>query len=257
MIEPIFDNGFIYDSYACRKEKGTHKAIKRLDQFIKSSGDKWGEGNVYCLKCDISKYFDSIDHEVLISLIEKSIKDKEVMWLIREIVKSSFSHRVHNDLFNYRETGIPIGNLTSQLFANLYLNELDQFVKHDLQKRYYLRYMDDFLVFGDNKGELHKCEDILRNFLEKELKLELHRRKVSLDPVGQGVSFLGYRVFENYKLIRKSTVKRFVKNIQLKVANGEGIAESVRSWLSFANYANIFSLKQMLSERSDLGLTSF
>ncbi len=253
VLEPIFDRGFIYDSYACRKGKGTHKAIKRLDKFIQSAEECWGEGNVYCLKCDISKYFDSIDHQVLFDLIRRKVRDVNVLWLVEKIIKSSFSRRVHYDLFNFCETGIPIGNLTSQLFANLYLNELDQFVKHDLGEKYYIRYMDDFLILGNEKRRLHELEGILREFLRRELRLELHKKKVALYPVEKGISFLGYKVFRHYKLIRKSTILRFVKNIKEKT-NSSGITDSVRSWLSFANYANIFSLRHQLFELLALDL---
>lgn len=253
VLEPIFDRGFIYDSYACRKGKGTHKAIKRLDKFIQSAEECWGEGNVYCLKCDISKYFDSIDHQVLFDLIRRKVRDVNVLWLVEKIIKSSFSRRVHYDLFNFCETGIPIGNLTSQLFANLYLNELDQFVKHDLGEKYYIRYMDDFLILGNEKRRLHELEGILREFLRRELRLELHKKKVALYPVEKGISFLGYKVFRHYKLIRKSTILRFVKNIKEKT-NSSGITDSVRSWLSFANYANIFSLRHQLFELPALDL---
>ena len=251
VLEPIFDRRFIYDSYACRKGKGTHKAIKRLDKFIQSAEDRWGEGNVYCLKCDVSKYFDSIDHQVLFDLIKRKVRDVNVLWLVEKIIKSSFSHRIHYDLFNFRETGIPIGNLTSQLFANLYLNELDQFVKHDLGEKYYIRYMDDFLILGNEKRRLHELEGILREFLRRELRLQLHKRKVALYPVWKGIYFLGYQVFRHYKLVRKSTIVRFVKNIKMKNCSIE-IMDSVRSWLSFGNYAKIFSLKSRLCELLNL-----
>lgn len=239
IIEPIFDKGFIYDSYACRKEKGTHKAVKRLDKFIQSSEEKWGKGNVYCLKCDISKYFDSIDHDTLFSLIERKIKDCDILWLTREIIDSSFVYD-----FKSHKTGIPIGNLTSQLFANLYLNELDIFVKHVLKERYYLRYMDDFLVLGNEKKKLHKEEILLRDFLKENFGLELHSRKVSLFPISKGISFLGYLIFREYKLVKRNTVMRFLKNMRQK-GNGE-IVNSIRSWFSFASYANTFSLKKVL-----------
>jgi retron-type reverse transcriptase len=245
VIEPIFDKGFIYDSYACRKGKGTHSAIKRLDHFIRSACTKWGEDNVYCLKCDISKYFDSIDHEVLMSLIERKIKDPKLLWLINKVVKSSLSHRIYETLFDFRDTGIPIGNLTSQLFANLYLNELDQFVKHDSGIKYYLRYMDDFLVLSGDKGELHQLESVFREFLKKNLKLELHYKKVSLSPLSRGIGFLGYRLYKSYKLIRGSTVRRFIKKIKSKRTELEKEV-AIRSWLSFASYANTHNLKQLL-----------
>ena len=125
IVEPIFDTGFIYDSYACRKNKGTRAAVLRLKKFLRSSYD-CGEGNImggYVLKCDISKYFDNVDHDILVSLLEKKISDEKTMRLARMIIDSTCTHA---------GKGIPIGNLTSQLFANVYLNELDQFVKHTL-----------------------------------------------------------------------------------------------------------------------------
>lgn len=239
IIEPIFDKGFIYDSYACRREKGTHKAIKRLDRFIQSTEEKWGKENVYCLKCDISKYFDSIEHNILFDLIKKRIKDSNTLWLIREIINSSFVYD-----FKPRKAGIPIGNLTSQLFANLYLNELDIFVKHILREKYYLRYMDDFLILGSDKKILYKEEILLRGFLKENLKLELHPGKVSLCPISKGTYFLGYKIFREYKLLRKSTVVRFLRNMRQK--EGEEIIDSIRSWFSFASYANSYSLKEVL-----------
>jgi RNA-directed DNA polymerase len=248
IIEPIFDKSFVFDSYACRKGKGTHSAIRRLDRFIKSLCTKWGEENVYCLKCDISKYFDSIDHNILLSLIGKKIKDPDLYWLIKKVVKSSLTHRVYKSLFDFRDTGIPIGNLTSQLFANLYLNKLDQFVKHNLRQKYYLRYMDDFLVLSNSKKELHRLESVLRVFLRKELKLELHHTKVSLYTLSKGIGFLGYRNYRNYRLVRSSTVRRFVRNVELKKTRLEK-EESIRSWFSFVSYANTFHLKQAINSR--------
>lgn len=245
VIEPIFDNSFIYDSYACRKGKGTHSAIKRLDYFIRSACTKWGEDNVYCLKCDISKYFDSIDHDILMTLIAKKIKDPQLLWLINKVVKSSLSRRRYKTLFDFRDTGIPIGNLTSQLFANLYLDELDQFVKHVLGIKYYLRYMDDFLVLSNDKRGLHRLESLFREFLVKNLKLELHYKKVSLSPLSKGISFLGYCVYRNYKLIRSSTVQRFIKKMKTKTKVSER-KRSLRSWLSFASYADVYNLKEFL-----------
>ena len=167
VIEPIFDQTFIFDSYACRKEKGTHKAAKRVKTFWRSLAfaerererererDKNTIREIYCLQCDISKYFDNINHEILFGILQKKIGDKKVLRLIQEIVDS-----------NNKETGkgIPIGNLTSQLFANVYLNELDQFVKRDLNGSYYLRYMDDFLIFGRGKQELWRTKETIADF---------------------------------------------------------------------------------------------
>lgn len=134
LIEPIFDKNFIYDSYSCRKNKGTHKAVKRLAIFIRRVSKNYAS-SCFCLKLDIKKFFASVDQEILLNLIQKKIAEPNIFWLIKNILNS----------FSYG-TGIPIGNLTSQVFANVYLNELDQFVKHTLKEKYYIRYCDDFVV---------------------------------------------------------------------------------------------------------------
>ena len=246
IIEPIFDKGFIYDSYACRKGKGTHKAIKRLEKFIKSSKDKL-LSKTHCLKCDVSKYFDSIHHEILLKIIEKKIADQKVLWLINEILESSQEAP---------GKGIPIGNLTSQVFANIYLNELDQFVKHQLRVRYYLRYMDDFLILDYNKKELHRVKEEIREFLRDKLKLELHLKKANVFPVEKSIDFLGYRIFGDYRLLRRSTVKRFIKRTrayQKRLNNGlmscEKFNNSLQSWIAYAELSNSWRLRKDLSEK--------
>jgi len=253
IIEPIFDKGFIFDSYACRSGKGTHRAIKRLEKFLKK--DKKN----YCLKCDIAKYFNSIDHQILFRLVEKKIADKKVLRLTKEILKSS------------EETpgkGIPIGNLTSQLFANVYLNELDQFVKHRLRVKRYLRYMDDFLVLGFDKKKLHQIRKEMEKFLWERLELKMHPKKVNIFPVypvrnnglsngaSKGIDFLGYRLFGKYRLLRKSTVKRFVKRVRRykkRINEGlmsdEKLGQSLQSWLVYARFGNSWRLCRSLSKK--------
>jgi retron-type reverse transcriptase len=220
IIEPIFEKTFIFDSYACRKGKGTHRAIKRLKSFLKNN-----EG-LYCFKCDISKYFDSINHDILLSLIKKKIKDKRIIWLIKEILNSSFSKE--------RGIGIPIGNLTSQLFANIYLSHFDYFAKNFLKEKTYLRYMDDFLYIG-KKHRLHVVAKKSSHFLFKELKLKFNPKKNNIFPVKKGIDFLGYVVFEDYILLRKNTVKRFMKK------NGD-----IVYFNAYAKHANAYSLIQSL-----------
>jgi len=261
VIEPIFDQGFIYDSYACRKNKGTHKAIKRLETFLRSLSTKRNERErerrksllIYVLKCDISKYFASIDHKILLSIINKKIVDSKTMWLIKQIIKSSFEKKFYNDLLHIRLTGIPIGNLTSQLFANVYLNELDQFVKHKLREKYYLRYMDDFLILGYNKRKLHWIKAQMQQFLQKKLRLDFHPKKANVFPVNLGIDFLGYRIYGNYRLLRKSTVKRFIKRtrsyqkrLDKNLMAEEKFNQSLQSWLAYAKFGNSWGLRQRL-----------
>ena len=250
IIEPIFDRSFIYDSYACRRNKGTHLALKKLQVFLKK------KESFYCLQGDISKYFDSINHDTLFNLIKRKIKDKRVLWLIKEIIDSSYSYKIYQNLFDFRLTGIPIGNLTSQLFANIYLDQLDQFAKRQIKARYYLRYMDDFLILSPSKPFLAQIKIEIESFLWKELKLKLHPKKVNIFPVKTGIDFLGYRNFASYRLLRKSTVKRFVRRTKFyqKLLNDglmstQKFNNSLFSWLAYAKFGNSWNLVQKLTLR--------
>lgn len=244
IIEPILDKGFIYDSYACRKGKGTHAAIVRLEYFIKSlrSGTREGEemrrAKIYCLKCDVSKYFNNVDHEILLGMLRRKIPNEDILWLLREIIASN-------------PKGIPIGNLTSQLFANVYLNELDHFVKRELHEKCYIRYMDDFLILGLDKKHLHEDKERIKTFLRDRLKLELHPKKAEVFPADKGIDFLGYVVFGNCRRLRKSTVKRFIKKMKRRkreLAQGKlshrTFECSLRSWLGYADFANSWRLQR-------------
>ncbi|MFA5431697.1 MAG: reverse transcriptase/maturase family protein [Candidatus Paceibacterota bacterium] len=226
VIAPIFEKGFIYNSYACRNEKGSHKAIKKLRSYLKN------KNNIYCFQCDISKYFDSVDHDILINIIKKKIWCQKTINLVLKII----------DSFN-KDTGIgiPIGNLTSQLFANIYLNELDQFVSRELKQGHYVRYMDDFLILGPNKKDLHRLRIVVEQFLKDKLKLKMNPKKVNIFPCSKGIDFLGYIVFKDYILLRKSTIKRFIKKIKKMK---EGTVK--KAWLAYAKHANSYSLSKKL-----------
>lgn len=235
MIEPIFDKLFIYDSYACRKGKGTHRGVGKLQSFIRKNTCS------YALKCDVSKYFPSINHFVLKGILRKKIGDKKLLMLIDSIIDSA-------------KNGVPIGNLTSQLFANIYLNELDYYAKHNLKAKYYLRYMDDFIIL-DEKKKLHSMKLKIALFL-KSLKLKLHPKKANIFPVACGIEFLGYRIFNDYRLARKSTVKRFLRGIKVKIMNHslgkitfDKLMESFNSWDAYLMHANTYLLRISLYER--------
>jgi retron-type reverse transcriptase len=254
VMGPIFEKGFIYDSYACRTGKGTHRAIKKVQNFITSAKAKKDKTlvnqHIYCLQCDISKYFDSVDHNILLEIMGRKIKDKKSRELLRIIVESSGAGK-----------GIPIGNLTSQLFANVYLNEFDQFVKREMGAKYYIRYMADFLNFGFDKKSLHLVQGRVKNFLESRLRLKLHPKKVNIYPLDKGIDFLGYVIFEKHKLLRKSTVKRFIRRTKVyqrklsqeKMSYDE-IIMSTRSWVAYAKYANSYKLRKQLGKRLSLYL---
>ena len=240
IIEPIFEKVFIYDSYANRIDKGTHKAVLRYQQFAKK--------NKYVLKCDIRKYFPSIDHEILKGIIRKKIKDKHVLWLIDLIIDNSNLQETVTDYFPNdtlftpfeRRKGIPIGNLTSQFFANIYLNELDHYIKETLDCKYYIRYVDDFVIFKNNKQELWNVKMKIKTMLYK-LRLSLHPIKVKIYRVDQGVKFLGYKVFPHYIHLKTENIQRFLKRMKAyRVALRKGgvqfekVKQSVMSWIGYS-----------------------
>jgi len=238
IVEPIFDKTFIYHSYACRLDKGTHRALDRCQSFLRA--------NQYVLQCDISKYFSSVNHQILFSIIFRKIKDKKLVRLTELIIKSGAAS----------VKGIPIGNLTSQFFANLYLNELDYFIKFDLKEKYYLRYMDDFLIFGNAKNDLHEVKKEISNFLSRNLQINLHPKKSTVFPVKLGVDFCGFRIFKDYRRLRKTNVKLFSKRMKkLRGLFRQGrievkdISHSIRCWIAHASYGNTYNLRKKLLEK--------
>jgi len=242
IIEPIFDKTFIFDSYACRKEKGTHAAIERFDIF-KRKTNKNNTKKCYILKADIKKYFDSIDHEILLSLIGRKIKDEKVMWLITQIVRQGNG--------NTEGRGMPIGNLTSQLFANIYLNELDHFVKQQLKIKHYVRYVDDVVVLNSSIDYLFWARNQMQNFLEERLNLNFHPKKTFVMPLDKGLDLLGYRIFYFYKLLRENNLQRFKKRLRrLKYQYEMGslplekLSQSIVSWTAHAKHANSYKLRR-------------
>ena len=243
-LEPIWTSFFIFDSYACLLNKGIHRGSLRTMEFIRK--------NKYCLKCDIAKFYPSIDHDVLFAMIKRKIKCKDTLQLIQEIIYSSPGGK-----------NAPIGNYTSQWFGNLYMNELDQFAKHVLKVKCYIRYCDDFLFFGNDKKELHRIALAVEDFLANTLKLTMS--KCNLFPVKQGVDFLGYRHFRGYILLRKSTakrVKRRLKVLPLLFKKGRISLEHLRAslastlgWLMWANTYNL-ALKLQIDNLTQLCQTN-
>jgi retron-type reverse transcriptase len=196
IIEPIFDKMYIFDSYACRKNKGSHKAIKRVQYFASENG--------FYLKADIKKYFESMDHEILTQLLERKIKDKKFLFLLRRIIE----HPVPG----YRPgKGVAIGNLTSQLFANFYLDFLDHYIKDELGVKHYVRYMDDFILLSNDKVKLHRLKADISRFLGQRLFLELKENASFIAQVKDGISFLGFRIFPNLIRLTHRNIVRFSK----------------------------------------------
>lgn len=217
ILEQIYDSTFIYDSYACRKGKGTHKGFNRLRSFIHNYSN-----DDYFLKCDITKYFYSIDHYTLMAIIERKIKDKHLLWLLKKILDSHYETPSPSHIINpnhiQQKKGIPIGNLTSQLFANIYLNELDLFVKHKLQIKHFIRFVDDFIILAKDINYLKTTWQKLHHFLKTQLYLKLEQRKTQLNKISFGVDFLGYVAFKNHVRVRSRNYRRFRIRLNQKIS---------------------------------------
>ena len=225
ILNPLFEPTFISDSYSCRVGKGTHRGFKQLVNFSRKVSKNYTQP-CWALKMDIKKFFDSVDHQILLGLVKRKIKDEDLVWLLEEIVDSYHTQT---------GKGIPIGNLTSQLFANVYLNELDQFVKHKLKVKYYIRYADDFLILKGKEEDLNQYISLLISFLKNSLRLELHPRKVFLRKLNWGIDFLGYIALPHYQLIRTKTKRRLFRKIRERaraVRNGSVAEESFKQTLA-------------------------
>lgn len=248
IIEPIFEKTFIFDSYSSRKNKGTHMAVKRLRHFAWKLSKNSTE-TVWFLKADIRKFFDSIDHDILLDLVKNRIKDEKAIALIEKIIRS-FAFE--------KDRGIPLGNLTSQLFSNVYLNELDQFVKRKLKARYYIRYADDFVVIGKDAAYLKSISVLIERFLREKLSLQMHPQKIIIKKWSHGVDFLGYVSFPHYAILRAKTKRRMLRKIHDrydKLRNGiiiqEFFGRTVNSYLGILKhcrgYGNEKKIKEILN----------
>ncbi|NTU66478.1 MAG: hypothetical protein HGB08_00985 [Candidatus Moranbacteria bacterium] len=204
ILYPFFDRTFISDSYSCRLNKGSHKAIRRFRKFANKASNN-NTRTCWILKCDIRKFFANIDHEILMGILKEYILDKNIIDLLENIIESFHSHD--------KGIGLPLGNLTSQLFVNIYMNEFDQFVKHKLKAMFYIRYADDFMILSENKKWLEDQMPVLQEFLQKELRLEMHPDKVYIKTLSLGVDFLGWVNFFDHRVLRKSTGKRMAKRL--------------------------------------------
>lgn len=233
-LYPFFDKTFSSSSFSYRNNKGTHKAIK----FFRSSILKASKNNTktcFVLKCDIRKFFASINHRTLLNILAKYIQDRNILWLLEKII-SSFESRTG--------IGLPLGNLTSQLFANIYLNEFDQFVKHKLKAKYYLRYADDFVLLSENKIWLEKQIPFIRNFLREKLRLLLHSKKILIKTAASGVDFLGWVNFPDHRVLRTTTRRRVMKKIK-----DNPKPETVVSYLGLLSYGNSYKIRKEILEK--------
>ena len=262
LIEPIFDRTFIYDNCANRKGKGNLFAIKRFNYFVRkvSRNGKthgWLNNNQikgYCLKADIEHYFREVNKTILLEMVRRKIKDEKTINLIKLILENKVgSERERERERETRKTdnnkGMPLGNLTSQFFANVYLNELDKFVKHKLRAKYYIRYVDDFVILHSSKEQLEKWKEEIKIFLKEKLKLELHPDKSKIISLSKGVDFVGFRNFYHYRLLRKRNVRNIKRKIHLfqygKITD-ENFKEIFQGWNAYASWANSYNLIKRL-----------
>lgn len=233
-LYPFFDWVFIPDSFSCRLNKGTHKAINRFRAFTRKSSQNHTK-TVWVLKCDIRKFFASVDQKILKEIIASYIPDQDILWLVSQVIDSFFS--------TAKNVGLPLGNLTSQLLVNIYMNKFDQFMKHKLKTRYYLRYADDFVIFSQNKNWLIDLIPQIRAFLADRLHLQLHPQKISIKTVASGVDYLGWVNFPDHRVIRTVTKKRMFKKIEEK----KGKKETVQSYLGLLSHGNSKKLQDKVN----------
>lgn len=247
----VFDKTFIFHSYSSRLGKGTHVGVKNFHKKMREASMNFRKP-CYALKCDIKKFFANINHTILTGLLAKKVNDPGILWLINNIIES---------YPNTLDTGLPLGNVTSQLFANVYLDQLDRFIKHDLHVEHYFRYADDFVLLHQSKDYLQELIEPIDSFLERELKLRLHPQKVFIRKLKQGIDFLGYVCFPHCRTIRTKTKKRmFKKSNQRKneLTAGEIINKSfnqtLQSYIGLLKHANGHRLTEKL--RNLVGLQS-
>jgi len=238
LIEPIFDKRFIYDSCANRKGKGTLLALERFEKFQRKVTDNLSKES-HCLKAYIKHYFKEIDRKILLDIIERKIKCKKTLNLIKLILNNFEKNK-----------GMPLGNLTSQFFANVYLNELDQFVKHELRAKYYIRYVDDFVILHKSKQQLTLWKEEINLFLREKLKLEIHPNKSKIISLSNGADFVGFKLFYGFKSVRKRNVRSFKRKLKrLKTVYSMGnlsmekFLEITDGWFSYMNIGDIYNLR--------------
>ena len=254
VIEPLFERQFIFDSYANRKGKGTHAALDRCTYYLRR--------RPYVMHLDVRQFFPSVDHQILVSILSRTIGDKRVMNLIRKIIASGngvqareydMVYFLNDDLFAVsRPRGLPIGNLTSQHWANVYLNELDQYVKRVLKCRAYIRYVDDMLIFADEKAQLHQWRADIIKYLQT-LRLTIHEESAQPRPSHIGVSFLGFQVFPDHRRLKPANgyafqrrLKSMLSSLQREDMSRKDFSNRFLSWVNHANTGDTWNLRKSI-----------
>lgn len=243
-LNPFFEPTFIADSFSCRVGFGTHKGFQKLVFYTRKVSENYTK-ECWALKCDIEKFFDSIDHALLLEIIGRRIKDSDMLWLLKEVVESYET---------ISGKGVPIGNLTSQLFANVYLNELDQYIKHVLRIPYYIRYTDDFILLSCDKNLLKQYTIKIDKFLTDNLQLMLHPNKTVFRRFSWGIDFLGYTALPHYQVVRTKTRRRIFTKIKQKIhlysremIDKQTLQQSFSSYFGILSHACSYKLRKTLN----------
>ena len=234
ILYPFFDSKFIFDSYSCRLGKGTYRAINRFRDFAYKVSRNHHR-TCWVLKCDVRKFFENINHSILLSVLRRRISDCRTIWLLENIIRS-FSKTPGR--------GLPLGNLTSQLFVNMYMNEFDQVVKHCFKMKYYIRYADDFVILSDGKTVLEELLPKLGDFLNEWLALELHPDKVFIQTFASGVDFLGWVNLSNHRVLRTTTKRRMFR----RLAERKGNETTLRSYQGLLSHGNTKKLQKLIAD---------
>ncbi|MEK7669375.1 MAG: reverse transcriptase/maturase family protein [Patescibacteria group bacterium] len=234
-LYPFFDKTFISESYSCRVDKGTHRAVNKFRSFAYKESKNHFK-TLWVLKCDIRKFFASINQKMLLEILTEYIPDQNVSRLLSEVIFSFYSTKVG--------VGLPLGNLTSQLLVNIYMNPFDQWMKHIMKARYYIRYADDFMILNTDKDFLLELTPKIADFLEENLKLQLHPDKLFIKTFASGLDFLGWVHFPNHRVLRTS-IKRRV----LKALNESENTNSLISYSGLLKHENQFALKQNIDKK--------
>ncbi len=231
----FFDRTFIADSYSCRIEKGTHKAMWKFQASARKVSHN-DTRTTWILKCDIKKFFASINQEVLLAILQSYIPSSDILWLLEQIIRSF--HSTAPDI------GLPLGNLTSQLLANIYMNEFDQFMKHKMKAKQYIRYADDFVILSADRSWLEELLPKIGDFLSERLKLKLHPDKVVIKTLVSGIDFLGCVHFPDHRVLRTTTKRRMLKTI------GDGVnGQSLQSYLGVLKHCNSYGIVRKINEQ--------
>ncbi|MHB1316486.1 MAG: reverse transcriptase domain-containing protein [Minisyncoccota bacterium] len=233
VLYPLYDTKFIYDSYSCRDHKGTHRALRRFEEFGRKASFN-NTKTVWVLKCDVKKFFASIDQDILMQVLSIHITDKKVLRLMEDVIGSFESTRAGK--------GLPLGNLTSQLFVNIYMDWFDQYMKHRLEIRYYIRYADDFVIMNADKSVLENILKDIQSFLKDRLSLDLHPDKVFIKTFSSGVDFLGWMHFADHRVLRTVSKKRMFRNIKIEQNN----KQTLQSYLGLLSHGNARKLRRKI-----------